>query len=168
MEKKENKTIIEIIQSSKFKTLYLRNFVFSISVFVVVILTAISFRDWLLNVIGAIIFLYLLFINYDIYMIEKNGSYKEEKGTIIGYEKKAKASVLTPKKISEECGFVIETEKQNVLEITIPRFELKLRCIMNQEGMNPEELIGRDIVFYYNKNMTKPFHYDIAKERQDD
>lgn len=167
MEKKENKKITEIIKNSKFKTLYLRNFVFSISVLVIVILTGITFQDWLLDAIGGIIFLYLLYINYDIYMIEKNGSYKEKKGTIIGYEKKAKASILTPKKISEECGFVIETEKQNVLEITIPRFELKLRGILNQEGINPEEWIGRNIVFYYNKNMTKPFHYDIEKERQD-
>ena len=79
-------------------------------------------------------------------------------------KEKAKADVLTPRLISEECSFIVETDNEKTYEILLPRLELKTRGILLQEG-GPKYWIGKQITFYYRDDPSKPFHYDINERK---
>lgn len=162
---KKVKNFFKDINESKFRSLYIRNYLFAISVFLVVLFTAILFHDMWLNIAGFIVLFYFFYITANIMSIEQNKWYKEETGTIIAYEEHAKADKLTPKMISEECGFTIETSDKKTYEILLPRFELKTRGLFLQDGIDPRRWIGREITFYYIDDPSKPFHYDLSKRK---
>lgn len=159
------KKFLKDIKESKFRSLYVRNFLFAISVFLVVLFTAILFRDMWLNIGGIVVLFYFLFITMNILKIERDKCYKEEKGVLVDYKEHAKVDKLTPRAISEECGFTVETLGKKTYEITLPRFELKIRGLFLQEGINPKRWIGREITFYYIEDPSKPFHYDISERK---
>lgn len=152
------------IKESKFKSLYVRNFLFAVSIFIIVLFTAIIFNDVWLNVIGVIVLFCFLYLTSKVYLIEQDNLYEEITGVITGYKEKAKADILTPKFISEECSFIVETGDKKIYEIFLPRLELKTRGILLQEG-GPKYWIGRQITFYYRDDPSKPFHYDIRKRK---
>ena len=133
------------INKSKFKSLYVKNFLFAVSILIVVLFG----------------FSYLTF---NVRAIEQNKLYEEVTGVITGYKEKAKADVLTPRLISEECSFIVETDNEKTYEILLPRLELKTRGILLQEG-GPKYWIGKQITFYYRDDPSKPFHYDINERK---
>lgn len=159
------KKFFKDINESKFRSLYIRNYVFAISVFLIVLFTAVLFQDLWLNIAGFIVLFYFLYITANIFTIERNKWYKEGTGIIIGYEEHAKADKLTPKAISEQCGFTVKMQDKKTYEIMLPRFELKTRGLFLQDGIDPRRWIGREITFYYIDDPSKPFHYDISKRK---
>ena len=102
--------------------------------------------------------------SFNVRAIEQNKLYEEVTGVITGYKEKAKADVLTPRLISEECSFIVETDNEKTYEILLPRLELKTRGILLQEG-GPKYWIGKQITFYYRDDPSKPFHYDINERK---
>lgn len=152
------------IKESKFKSLYIRNFLFAASIFIIVLFTAITFNDVWLNVIGVVVLLCFIYLTSKVRLIEQDNLYEEITGVITGYKGKAKADLLTPRLISEECSFIVETNDKEIYEIFLPRLELKTRGFLLQEG-EPKYWIGRQITFYYRDDPSKPFHYDISKRK---
>lgn len=52
------------------------------------------------------------YLTFNVRAIEQNKLYEEVTGVITGYKEKAKADVLTPRLISEECSFIVETDNE--------------------------------------------------------
>lgn len=163
MEKTKN--FFKYMKKSKFRSLFIRNFLFALSIFLIALFTAITLNDLWLSVFGMIALLYFIYVALNVQRIEQENLYEEVTGVIAGYKEKAKADLLIPKFISEECSFVVETDGKKLYEIMLPRLELKIRGILLQEGMNPKHWVGRQITFYYRDDPSKPFHYDICKRK---
>ena len=98
------------INKSKFKSLYVKNFLFAVSILIVVLFAAITFNDIWLNIIGIFVLFGFSYLTFNVRAIEQNKLYEEVTGVITGYKEKAKADVLTPRLISEECSFIVETD----------------------------------------------------------
>lgn len=110
----KSKKFFSDINKSKFKSLYVKNFLFAVSILIVVLFAAITFNDIWLNIIGIFVLFGFSYLTFNVRAIEQNKLYEEVTGVITGYKEKAKADVLTPRLISEECSFIVETDNEKL------------------------------------------------------
>ena len=80
------------INKSKFKSLYVKNFLFAVSILIVVLFAAITFNDIWLNIIGIFVLFGFSYLTFNVRAIEQNKLYEEVTGVITGYKEKAKAA----------------------------------------------------------------------------
>ena len=78
------------INKSKFKSLYVKNFLFAVSILIVVLFAAITFNDIWLNIIGIFVLFGFSYLTFNVRAIEQNKLYEEVTGVITGYKEKAK------------------------------------------------------------------------------
>ena len=124
------------INKSKFKSLYVKNFLFAVSILIVVLFAAITFNDIWLNIIGIFVLFGFSYLTFNVRAIEQNKLYEEVTGVITGYKEKAKADVLTPRLISEECSFIVETDNEKTKPF---HYDINERKAGSKDGKeNPE------------------------------
>ena len=60
------------INKSKFKSLYVKNFLFAVSILIVVLFAAITFNDIWLNIIGIFVLFGFSYLTFNVRAIEQN------------------------------------------------------------------------------------------------
>ena len=70
--------------------MYVKNFLFAVSILIVVLFAAITFNDIWLNIIGIFVLFGFSYLTFNVRAIEQNKLYEEVTGVITGYKEKDK------------------------------------------------------------------------------
>ena len=165
------------INKSKFKSLYVKNFLFAVSILIVVLFAAITFNDIWLNIIGIFVLFGFSYLTFNVRAIEQNKLYEEVTGVITGYKEKAKADVLTPRLISEECSYVKGTNidypvvqgktNQSYLHTNFKKQYTYGGCIFLDSKDNKQFALNDNNVFYGHHMRNGSMFADLVKFREE-